>query len=61
MLNTKIEKKIDENDKLSCDGNVTVEECSYAIHKMKLKNKSQSLDGLTVSSIEYYGTNLNVV
>ena len=35
MLNTKIEKKIDENDKLSCDGNVTVEECSYAIHKMK--------------------------
>jgi hypothetical protein len=37
---------IDENDKLSCDGKVTIEECSYAIHKMKL-NKSPGLDGLT--------------
>jgi hypothetical protein len=35
ILNTKIENKIDENDKLSCDGKVTVEECAYAIHKMK--------------------------
>jgi hypothetical protein len=50
ILNTKIENKIDENDKLTCDGKVTVEECSYAIHKMKL-NKSPGLDGLT---LEFY-------
>lgn len=56
ILNTKIENKIDENDKLSCDRKVTVEECSYAIHKIKL-NKSPGLDRLAV---EYSGTNLNI-
>jgi hypothetical protein len=32
ILNTKIENKIDENDKISCDGKVTVEECSFDLH-----------------------------
>ena len=60
ILNTKIENKIDENDKLSCDGKVTVEECSYAIQKMKL-NKSPGLDGMTVEFYRVFWNKLKYI
>lgn len=41
---------MDENDKSLCDGDITAEECSAAIYKMKL-DKSPGLDGFTV---EFY-------
>jgi hypothetical protein len=50
ILNSEIENEKDENDKLTCDGKVTVEECSYPAQKMKI-NKSSGLNGLT---IEFY-------
>ena len=58
ISDTKLENTVDENDKLICDGKITVEECTYGIFKMKL-NKSPGLDGLTVEFIDVFGINLN--
>ena len=47
ILDTKLDKISQDKEKLDCDGEVTVTECSEAIGCMKL-NKSSGLDGLTV-------------
>jgi hypothetical protein len=48
----KIESKVKQEDMNVCDGQLSVEECTEAIFKMKL-NKSPGIDGLTV---EFYRT-----
>jgi hypothetical protein len=49
--------RLSEADKLKCDGEVTFQECSEVLSKMK-KNKSPGLDGLTV---EFYSKFWNVL
>ena len=60
ILNTKIENEMDENDKFTCDGKVTMEECPYAVHKIKL-NKSAGLDGLTVEFYRIFWNKLKYI
>ena len=57
IFETKLDKEMDKNDKSICDGDITVEECSDAIYKMKL-NKSPGLDGLTVEFYRKFWDNL---
>ena len=46
IFDTKLDKILNDKEKLDCDGEVTDTECSEAIGNMKL-NKSPGLDGLT--------------
>ena len=50
IKDTCINKKLNDNESIVCEGKVTVSECTDAIFKMKL-NKAPGLDGLTV---EFY-------
>ena len=50
IFDTKLDKILNDKEKLDCDGEVTDTECSEDIGNMKL-NKSPGLDGLTV---EFY-------
>jgi hypothetical protein len=50
IYRTKLESKINQEDLNVCDGQLSVEECTEAIFKMKL-NKSPGIDELTV---EFY-------
>ena len=50
IYRTKIESKVKQEDMNVCVGQLSVEECTEAIFKMKL-NKSPGIDGLTV---EFY-------
>ena len=52
IYRTKLESKVNQEDMNVCDGQLSVEECTEAILKMKL-NKSPGIDGLTV---EFYET-----
>ena len=52
ILNTKLEKEVNKDELVSCDGKLTLQECTSAIKMMKL-NKSPGLDGLTT---EFYQT-----
>ena len=47
IYRTKLESKVKQEDMNVCDGQLSVEECTEAIFKMKL-NKSPGIDGLTV-------------
>ena len=47
MFDTKLENRLQDQDRSICDGKVTEEECSSAINNMK-SNKAPGLDGLTV-------------
>jgi hypothetical protein len=47
IFDTKLDKILNDKEKLDCDGEVTDTECSEAIGNMKL-NKSPGKDGLTV-------------
>jgi hypothetical protein len=51
-LNPKLDKILNDKEKLDCDGEVADTECSEAIGNIKL-NKFPGLDGLTV---EFYRT-----
>jgi hypothetical protein len=48
IFDTKLDKMLNDKEKLECDGEVTDTECSEAIGNVKL-NKSPGLDGLTVA------------
>ena len=48
--NTKVHNKLSNNESEKCEGEITIEECTNAIFKMKL-NKAPGLDGL---SVEFY-------
>jgi hypothetical protein len=52
IYRTKLESKVKQEDMKVCDGQLSVEECTEAIFKVKL-NKSPGIDGL---SIEFYRT-----
>jgi hypothetical protein len=47
IYRTKLESKVKQEDMNVCDGQLSVEECTEAIFKMKL-NKSPGIEGLTV-------------
>ena len=47
--NTKVHNKLSNNESEKCEGEITIEECTNAIFKMKLK--APGLDGL---SVEFY-------
>ena len=46
IYRTKLESKVNQEDLNVCDGQLSVEECTEGIFKMKL-NKSPGIDGLT--------------
>jgi len=48
--NTKVQNKVSNNESNKCEGEITIEEYTNAILKMKL-NKAPGLDGL---SVEFY-------
>jgi hypothetical protein len=52
ICRTKLESNVKQEDMKVCDGQLSMEECTEAIFKMKL-NKSLGIDGLTV---EFYRT-----
>ena len=52
LKNIKHHKKLGEHESESCEGEITVDECTDAIYKMKL-NRAPGLDGLNV---EFYQT-----
>ena len=45
--NTKVHNKLSNNESEKCEGEITIEECTNAIFKMKL-NKAPGLNGLSV-------------
>jgi hypothetical protein len=49
--NTKVHNKLSNNESEKYEGEITIEECTNAIFKMKL-NKAPGLDGL---SVKFYG------
>ena len=53
MKNVKEYKKLNELDSTSCEGEITIEECTNAIFKMKL-NRSPGLDGLNVEFYRHF-------
>ena len=48
----KLDKTLDESDKLLCEGEISYKECEFAVKEMKI-NKSPGLDGICV---EFYQT-----
>ena len=52
IYRTKLDSKVKQEVMKVCDGQLSVEECTEAIFKVKL-NKSPGIDGLT---IEFYRT-----
>lgn len=55
--NTERCKKISEPESNSCEGEITLQECTNAIFKMKL-NKAPGLDGLTVEFYRKFWTDI---
>ena len=55
--NTKVHNKLSNNESEKCEGEITVEECTNAIFKMKL-NKAPGLDGLSVEFYRKFWNNL---
>jgi hypothetical protein len=60
IFDTKLDKILNDKEKLDCDGEVTDTECSEAIGNMKL-NKSPGLDGLTVEFYRAFWGKLKIV
>ena len=61
IFNTNLDPKIGEIDKSNCDGEITLDECTNAIFKMKL-NRSPGLDGLTVEFYrKFWGKLKNII
>jgi len=57
IVDTKLDKILNDKEKIDCDGKATVTEFSEAIGNTKL-NKSPGLDGLTV---EFYRASLGEI
>jgi len=55
--NTKVQNKLSNNESDKCEGEITLEECTNAIFKMKL-NKAPGLDGLSVEFYRKFWNNL---
>jgi hypothetical protein len=55
--NTKVHNKLRNNESEKCEGEITMEECTNAIFKMKL-NKAPGLDGLSVEFYRKFWNNL---
>ena len=55
--NTKFHNKLSNNESKKCEGEITIEECTNAIFKMKL-NKAPGLDGLSVEFYRKFWNNL---
>jgi hypothetical protein len=55
--NTKVHNKLSNNESEKCEGEITIEECTNAIFKMKL-NKVPGLDGLSVEFYRKFWNNL---
>ena len=55
--NTKVHNKLSNNESEKCEGEITIEECTNAIFKMKL-NKAPGLDGLSVEFYRKFWNNL---
>jgi len=55
--NTKVQNKVSNNESDKCEGEITIEECTNAIFKMKL-NKAPGLDGLSVEFYRKFCNNL---
>ena len=55
--NTKVHNKLSNNESEKCEGEITIEERTYAIFKMKL-NKAPGLDGLSVEFYRKFWNNL---
>ena len=46
IQNIPCDKKLNNDDKLLCEGDITIEECEYAVFKNLQPNKSPGLDGI---------------
>jgi hypothetical protein len=57
---TKIESKVKQQDMNVCDGQLSVEECTEAIFKIKL-NKSPGIDRLTVELYKTFWESIKYV
>jgi hypothetical protein len=57
--NTKVHNKLSSNESEKCEGEITIEECTNAIFKMKL-NKAPGLDGLSVEFYRKFWNNLTM-
>jgi hypothetical protein len=60
IFDTKLDKILNDKEKLDCDGEVTDTECSEAIGNMKL-NKSPGIDGLTIEFYRAFWGKLKIV
>jgi len=59
IVDAKLDKILNDKEKIDCDGKATVNEFSEAIGNTKL-NKSPGLDGLTVEFYRTFWGKINV-